>query len=57
MFKKESMITRKTVPSDAIIGTADKDIIKGKTQRESVMNTTGGSKPVRVNRALRVSSI
>lgn len=37
----ESMSTGKTCPSHAIIVTAGKDIIKAKTQEESVLNLTG----------------
>lgn len=51
------MITGKTVPSDTIIGIGGKDIIKAKTQRESVVNVTGGNKPARLKRILHASDV
>lgn len=55
--KKDSMIAVKTFSSDATIGPADKDIIKAKTQGESVMNMTGVTKPARLNHVVHVSNI
>lgn len=51
------MITVKTFPCDAIIRTAGKDIIKGKTQEESIVNMTGATTQARLNRILHVPNV
>lgn len=48
-IRKESIITGKTVPSDATIKTAGKKITKARTEEESVVNLTGRTEPSGLN--------